>query len=103
MQFILHSYLNADLRANIETKSIQMKRIGLNNKTLEKIKSDQELNGIVAKAIGVSTLSMPRLLNTNNPKLTQAGALLVIREYLGVQDKDILCTVHKKSQKMQMC
>jgi DNA-binding Xre family transcriptional regulator len=80
-----------------------MKRLALNNKILEKIKSDQELNGIVAKSIGVSTLSMPRLLNTNNPKLTQASALLAIREYLDVQDKDILCTVHKKSQKLQTC
>ncbi len=78
-----------------------MKVIGLNNRTLEKIKNDQELLGIVAKAIGASTLSMPRLLKKNHPKLTQAGALLVIREYLGKQDNEILCVVQEKSKKLQ--
>lgn len=76
-----------------------MKRLGLNTKTIEKIKSDQELLGIVAKSINASTLSMPRLLKENHPKLTQASALLVIREYLGVQDNNILCFVQNKSKK----
>lgn len=78
-----------------------MKVIGLNNRTLEKIKSDQELLGIVAKAINASTLSMPRLLKQNHPKLTQASALLVIREYLGKQDSELLCYVQEKSKKLQ--
>jgi hypothetical protein len=74
-----------------------MKRLGLKENIVEKIKKDQELNGIVAKSISASTLTMPRLLKTNHPKLTQAGALMAIREYLGVQDKDILCEIKYKS------
>ena len=73
-----------------------MKRLGLNGKTLDRIRNDQELNGIVAKSLDTSTLSMPRLLKRNHPKLTQASTLLAIREYLGVQDKDILCEIKNK-------
>lgn len=76
-----------------------MKRLGLNNKILEMVKTDQELNGIVAKSINTSTLSMPRLLKENHPKLTQASALLSIKNYLGVQDKDILCYVQEKNKR----
>ena len=79
-----------------------MKRLGLNHNIIKKIREDQELNGIVAKSIKASTLSMPRLLNGNHPKLTQAAALMVIREYLGVQDKDILCYVKEKNNKTKI-
>jgi hypothetical protein len=75
-----------------------MKRLVLKENIIEKIKRDQELNGIVAKSIDASTLTMPRLLKSNHPKLTQASALMVIREYLGVQDKDILCFVQQKNK-----
>jgi hypothetical protein len=79
-----------------------MKRLGLNTKILDRVRTDQELNGIVAKSINTSTLSMPRLLKENHPKLTQASALLAIREYLGVQDKDILCFVQQKNKSKKL-
>ena len=78
-----------------------MKRLGLNKKVLEKIKADPVLFGMVAKALHVSSLTLPLLLKKNHPKLTQIESLMAIKEYLGVQDKDILCAVQQKEKKVR--
>lgn len=68
-----------------------MNRIVLKEEVLDRMKSDEELRKLVAGALNISVNSLPRLLYGNDPKLTQAAPLKVLREYLGLeQDKDLL-------------
>lgn len=71
-----------------------MNRIVLKEEILEKINNDKELKEKVAGALGISVHSLYRLLYANDPKLTQAAVLKVLREDLGVeQDKDLLAEI----------
>lgn len=71
-----------------------MTTIVLKEEILEKIKTDKVLRQKVADALGISFDSMPRLLYGNDRKLTQASALKVLREYLGVRnDRKLLSEI----------
>lgn len=63
-----------------------MNQIVLNEEILDKIKSDPTLKEKVATALGISVNSMPRLLYGNDPKLTQAAPLKVLKEYLKIKN-----------------
>lgn len=68
-----------------------MEKIILKQEILDKIKKDPILFGRVAKALEIIPISLPRLLYSIEPvKLTQANVLKVLREYLGVQDNELL-------------
>ncbi len=57
---------------------------------MEKIKSDPLLFGKVAYILGVSPLSMPRILASNSPKLTRTSVLKLLKQHLRVeQDSDL--------------
>ncbi len=67
-----------------------MGTIVLTQWALNKINDDQVLFGKVAKALNISVVSLPRLLKSNNPKLTNAGVVIVLKKHLGVKDSEIL-------------
>jgi hypothetical protein len=62
----------------------------LKDDVITKIKTDPELYGKVAKSIGVSVTTMPRLLSSKSAKLTQISALETIGKYLQMKQKDLL-------------
>lgn len=71
-----------------------MNRIVLNTDTLDKIRKDEVLSDKIAVALGISPHSMYRLIYANDPKLTQANVLKILRETLGVkQDKHLLAEI----------
>lgn len=75
-----------------------MNRIVLKAEIVDKIKSDPKLLKKVADSLGISERSMPRLLYGNDRKLTTAGALKVLREYLGfTEDKPLLSEIQIKA------
>lgn len=63
-----------------------MEKIVLKDEILDTIKSDPVLFGGVAKAVGVSVYTLPKLIKENDPRLTQANVLKVIADHLGEQD-----------------
>lgn len=68
-----------------------MERPILKQEIVDKIKSDQILFGKVAYALGVSVLSLQRILLNNEARLTQFSVLKVLREHLNLkQDTDLL-------------
>lgn len=75
-----------------------MNRIVLKNEIVEKIKSDPVLLKKVADSLGISDKSMPRLLYGNDQKLTTAGVLRILREYLGItKDNQLLSELQIKA------
>jgi hypothetical protein len=68
-----------------------MDKIGLRKEVLDEIKSDPILHGKVAQSLGFSPMSMAKLIYTNDPRLTQASAMAVLRKHLKKQDKELLC------------
>lgn len=75
-----------------------MNRIVLKSEIVDKIKNDSKLLKKVAAALGISDKSMPRLLYGNDRKLTTAGVLKVLREYLGISnDKELLSEIQMKA------
>lgn len=73
-----------------------MDRLGLNQKTLQSIKDDGILFGKIASTLGISPVSLPRLLYANDAKLTQAAILRILREHLGIkQDNKLLSEIPK--------
>lgn len=62
----------------------------LKQEIMEKIKSDPLLYGKVAYVLGVSPLSMPRILGSNSPKLVRISVLKLLKQHLKIeQDKDL--------------
>ncbi|HRO18516.1 MAG TPA: hypothetical protein PLU07_10015, partial [Ferruginibacter sp.] len=61
-------------------------KLVLNKIGLDAIKDNPKLYGQVADLLGVAPLSLPRILNANDQRLTQASILKGIAEHLGVQD-----------------
>ena len=88
------------LLSNLTKNKNTVERLVLKQEVLDRIKNDPELYGAVAKAIGpdgVSPLSLPKLLYANDPKLTQATVLRILRERLGVeQDNELLVVVQEE-------
>ena len=69
-----------------------MENIVLNQWVVDKIKTEPILFGQVAQALDLKPLSLFKVLSENHPKLTQAGVMKVLREYLRVQDSELLET-----------
>lgn len=76
--------------SNITLKNKKMENIVLKQGVVDKIKEDPILFGQVAKALDIKPVSLYNVLAQNNIKLTQAGVMIVLREYLGVQDNELL-------------
>lgn len=62
----------------------------LNTAGISILKGNKAIWEAVRKALGVSTASMYRYVSTNDPVLTQASVLKVIREETGLTDSEIL-------------
>jgi hypothetical protein len=67
-----------------------MDQIVLNDEILDKIKNDAFLFGGVAARLKVSPSTLPDILRRNDPKLTQASVLKLLRDHLGLQDNELL-------------
>ena len=67
-----------------------MENIVLKQEVLDKIKKDPILYGQVAESLGLQPISLFKVLRVENMKLTQAGVMKVLREYLGVEDNMLL-------------
>jgi hypothetical protein len=70
-----------------------MENIVLKQQIVDKIKEDPILFGRVAQALDLKPISLYNVLAQNHIKLTQAGVMMVLREYLGVQDNELLETL----------
>lgn len=57
---------------------------------IERIRGNGTLYGKIADAIGVRPATMPNLIRQNSEKLTILGAIVVLREELGVQDSELI-------------
>lgn len=67
-----------------------MDQMGLKKEVLDEIRSNALLSGKVAFILGITTASLPRLLNSNHPKLTQAAILKILRDELRVTEDNKL-------------
>jgi hypothetical protein len=71
-----------------------MKKIVLKSEIVDKIKSDANLNKKIADSLGISERSMPRLLYGNDPKLTQACVLRILKSHLKInKDNQLLAEI----------
>jgi hypothetical protein len=70
-----------------------MENIGLSEKALKAIKDNAELYGKVSKVLDVAPISLPRLLYSNDPRLTQAIILKLLRKELKCNDAALLVDV----------
>ena len=73
-----------------------MKRSSILLKTeiLDKIQKSEKLKKAVAKELGLEIGSLRRLLYANDPRLTQAGVLLILKNELGIKhDNDLLSAI----------
>jgi len=79
--------INTQIKRNIM-------KIVLKQDILNRIKSDPILYGKVASEVGVVPMTLPRLLYSNDPRLTQAGILEIIKSSMGISStEDLLETV----------
>ena len=56
----------------------------LTNEAIEFIKSDEALKGRIAKALGVSTLSMPRIISSNDLRLSNINVLEMVSKAMNL-------------------
>jgi hypothetical protein len=75
-----------------------MKKIVLKSEIVDKIKSDAILNKKIAESLGISERSMARLLYGNDPKLTQACVLRILKSHLKInKDNQLLAEIQMVS------
>lgn len=75
-----------------------MAKFGLRPEIIEKIKTDPVLFGKVMEQIETTPTYGLQLLYNNNVKLTQAGVLQILKDYLKVsKDSDLLEKLQEKS------
>lgn len=67
-----------------------MQRWTLKNEIIQFIMDDSELYGKVAKALGVSVTSMPRIVSRNSSSLTEYASMEVISKHLNRKFKDLV-------------
>lgn len=78
-------------------------KIALKKEILDRIKSDPILYGKVAFELEIAPASLPRLIYTNDPKLTQAGILRILMDFLGSSSsEDLLEKVEPESKDIQL-
>ncbi len=71
-----------------------MNQIVLKGDILDKIKAHEELAKQIASYLGITVRSLERLIYGNDAKLTQAGVLKILRDFLGIaQDKQLLAEI----------
>lgn len=75
-----------------------MEKIVLKREIVDKIKSDSGLSKEIAESLGISERSMPRLLYGNDPKLTQACVLRILKSKLKInKDNQLLAELQMVS------
>jgi len=75
-----------------------METLVLKPEIIDSIKKDSILFGSVAKVLGVSAFSLPRILLANDPRLTQASVLKLLRMQLSItKDIDLLCELQEET------
>ena len=75
-----------------------MERIVLKSEIVDKIKQDAVLTKKIADSLNISEKSMPRLLYGNDPKLTQACVLRILKSYLKInKDNQLLAEMQMVS------
>lgn len=62
----------------------------LTQKTLDIIRADTRIKNLLALELGRSVYTVQRWIEGNSDDLTKAAALKIIREEIGLSDKDIL-------------
>lgn len=68
-----------------------MKQMILKQEILDKMKSDPLLFGKVGFILGISSMTLPKMIMLNDRRLTQASVLRVLREHLGIKkDSELL-------------
>lgn len=73
--------------------------IVLKQQILDRIKNDPVLSGEIAVELGVSALSMPRIIKINDKRLTQKGVLSIIKERTGYdKDNDLMEELQQAEQ-----
>ena len=75
-----------------------MERIVLKSEIVDKIKQDAVLTKKIADSLNISEKSMPRLLYGNDPKLTQACVLRILKSHLKIsKDNQLLAEIQMVS------
>ena len=75
-----------------------MRRIVLRSEIVDKIKADPILTKEIADSLDISERSMPRLLYGNDPKLTQAGVLRILKSQFKInKDNQLLAEIQMVS------
>lgn len=69
----------------------------LTSKTLAIIKESQRIKSLLALENGCSESTIYRWIIENNPMLTTASSLKIIREETGLTDRQILTEAEKKA------
>jgi hypothetical protein len=80
----------AFLRSKLQNKISNMTDIVLKQDWTDKIKNDPMLFGKVADTLKISPLTLPRLLQANDVRLTQANVLEVLRAHFDLPQSTIL-------------
>lgn len=75
-----------------------MEQTLLTQETITRIKDDGVLFGKVAVELGISPVSLPRLLYANDAKLTQAGVLRILCIHLKIENQNDLLETIKESE-----
>jgi hypothetical protein len=70
-----------------------MEKIVLKKEIIKDIKEDGALFGKIADTLKMSPISLPRLLYSNDEKLTQASVLRTIKDHLGYENESDLLEV----------
>jgi len=61
-----------------------------NQETLDAIKTDPVLFGIVANAMGIELVSLPMAIKRNGPTLNQYSIVTLVASHLGKKPEDVL-------------
>lgn len=75
-----------------------MNKIVLKQEYVDKIRTDENLSKKVADSLGISKNSLPRLLYGNDPRLTQACVLRILKSHLKInKDNQLLAELQMVS------
>lgn len=74
-----------------------MEQLVLKQEILDSMKKDPMLSGKVGHILGISTMTLPKMIMLNDRRLTQASVLKIIREHLGfTTDNELLTSEPEK-------
>jgi len=73
-----------------------MEKLILKTEVIDKIRKDPILYGKIALALGITPMSLPRILASKSIRLTEALVLQVLRDYLNVsKDSELLMSAER--------